>query len=59
MLSVTTGRDGKQGPCSPPSVLTREALPWYILRKLDSLTPNELQRVKTMLVRLLKLAPLS
>jgi mRNA interferase MazF len=28
-------------------------------RKLGSLTPNELQRVKTMLVRLLKLAPLS
>ena len=28
-------------------------------RKLVSLTPNELQRVKTMLVRLLKLAPLS
>jgi mRNA interferase MazF len=28
-------------------------------RKLGALTPNELQRVKTMLVRLLKLAPLS
>ena len=28
-------------------------------RKLGSLTPDELQRVKTMLVRLLKLAPLS
>jgi len=28
-------------------------------RKLGSLTPNELQRVKTMLVRLLKLAPFS
>jgi mRNA interferase MazF len=28
-------------------------------RKLGSLTPNELQRVKTMLVRLLKLVPLS
>ena len=28
-------------------------------RKLGSLTPNELQRVKIMLVRLLKLAPLS
>ena len=28
-------------------------------RKLGSLTPNELQRVKTMLVRLLRLTPLS
>ena len=28
-------------------------------RKLGLLTPNELQRVKTMLVRLLKLAPLA